>query len=370
MSRPLEIATSEAVGKPVLPLAMIVYLDIADDPLFAWTGIGDLTFGAPELIANGKFDYNLNGWVKGYGDPKAELINNAIRITTVSGSWASHSYSFPTVVGQEYKTSVRLVGTSNGGAHFIKSDSAVDWGVNRADLMPNNTTTPGVYAGKFTATAATSYIHVLGGNAAGSTATYDDISVAEQSAGLTTGDPSLDGKTFKGLGTIAEISNISDGIGGSDAIEIAMPGVDPFQPAMRQLITDRRRWQFRRAVVWMLALDPDTDAIVGKPFRVKTGRMDRMPYTEGRDGGVIKVRIEGQQAYGNEPLNTRYSEQVDLDPNDNSQQWVHHLANITPELGIKTEIPGAGNTGASVSIGGGSGFNGSRNSGGRRVGRN
>jgi hypothetical protein len=214
MSRPLDPATKTATSQPVLPLAMIVYLDIETDPLFAWTGIGDLTFGASE-----------------------------------------------------------------------------------------------------------------------------------------TGDPSLDGKTFKGLGTVAEISDVSDGVGGSDALEIALPGVDPFEPMMRQLITDRRRWQFRRAIVWMLTLDPDTDAIVGKPFRVKTGRIDRMPYAEARNGGVIKCRIEGQQAYGNEPLNTRYSEQFDINPNDKSQQWTHSLANMSPEIGKVS-------TGIGKSGGGGSGSSG------------
>ncbi len=203
MTRPLETATATAVSAPILPLAAIVYLDILDDPLFAWTGIDDLIFTA----------------------------------------------------GQ-------------------------------------------------------------------------------------TGDISLDSKTFKGIGTIIEISNVSEGVGGSDALEMSLPGVDPLQPMMKQLITDRRRWQFRRAIVWMLVLDPVTGSIEGKPFRIKTGRMDKMPYTESNQGGVIKVKIEGQQAYGSEPLNSRYSEQVDLNPNDNSQKWVHSLANITPDFNAEVSSGG------------------------------
>lgn len=221
MTRPLETATREALDKPVLPLAVILYLDIADDPLFAWTGIGDLAFAAAE-----------------------------------------------------------------------------------------------------------------------------------------TGDPSLDGKTFKGLGILAEVSQVSEGVGGSDALEISLPGVDPFEPMMRQLITNRNRWQFRRAVVWMMALDPDTDLIAGKPFRIKTGRMDRMPYSESGRGGVAKVRIEGQQAYGNQPLYSRYAEQRDININDISQTWVHALANVSPEMGQRS----AGAGGSTGGRGGGSygGFGGSR----------
>jgi len=196
MTRPLTAATKAAFDKPILPLAVILYLDIEGDPLFAWTGIGDLPFAINE-----------------------------------------------------------------------------------------------------------------------------------------TGDPSLDGKTFYGTGNIMEVSEVSDGVGGSDALEISLPGVDLGQPMLRQLITNRKRWQFRRAVVWLMALDPDTDAIAGKPFRIKTGRMDKMPYTENDKSGTVTCRIEGQQAYGNIPLATRYSEQTDINPNDTSQRYVHSLANMTASIG-------------------------------------
>ena len=220
MTRLLEAATAAAVEKPVLPLAVLVYLDIQDDPLIAWSGIGDLIFAA----------------------------------------------------GQ-------------------------------------------------------------------------------------TGDPSLDGKTFKGTGNLIQVGSVSEGVGGSDALEISMPGVDPFEPALRQLITNRNRWQFRRAVVWVMALDPDTDAIVGKPFRIKTGRMDKMPFSENNREGVIKCSIEGQQAYGNSALGTRYSEQRDINPKDTSQLYVHYLANVTAEMGkpSASAVPSIGQVLGAV-FGGGGGF--------------
>lgn len=219
MTRPLHATTSTAVGKPVLPLAVILYLDVKDDPLFAWTGIGDLPFVAAQ-----------------------------------------------------------------------------------------------------------------------------------------TGDPSLDGFTFYGTGNIVEVGQVSEGVGGSDALEITMPGVDIAEPMMRQLIRDQRRWQFRRAVVWLMALDPDTDVIAGKPFRIKTGRMDAMPYLEDDEKGVIKVKIEGQQAYSNQALSTRYSEQLDIDATDTSQNWVHSLANMTAELGKSSGSSPANNQALNGSYGGGGGF--------------
>ncbi len=214
MTRPLETLTALAFDKPVLPLAAIISLDIENDPLYCWSGIGDLVFTAAQ-----------------------------------------------------------------------------------------------------------------------------------------TGDPSLDGFTFKGTGNLIQISNVSEGVGGSDVLEVALPGVDINEPMLRQLITFRRRWQFRRAVVWLMALDEVTGAIAGKPFRIKTGRMDRMPLSESKGNGVVKCRIEGQQAYGNIPLGTRYSEQRDLNPNDNSQEYVHSLANMKAKIGVAS---GSGSPSAGIPGGGGS----------------
>lgn len=225
MTRPLDPDTALAVVKSVLPLAAIVRLDVMDDPLFCWTGLGDLVFAAAE-----------------------------------------------------------------------------------------------------------------------------------------TGDSALDTFTFKGTGLAADISTISEGVGGSDVLEIAFPGVDLDLPMLRQLLRDRRRWQFRRAWVWLMALDPDTDLIAGKPFRVKTGRMDNMPYSENSGQAIAKVRIEGQQSYGDQALGTRYSEQPDINPLDISQKFAYSLANMTAALGQASATPGTGagaSTGVGMSVGSSGGGGGS-----------
>ncbi len=110
-----------------------------------------------------------------------------------------------------------------------------------------------------------------------------------------------------------------------------------------------------------MALDPVTEAIVGKPFRIKTGRMDQMPYTDNNGTGIVKVRVEGQQAYGDEALGTRYSEQIDINPLDKSQKWAHSLANMTAALGQvsgaapSTSLSGVGGGGVGGGSGGGGG---------------
>jgi len=154
-----------------------------------------------------------------------------------------------------------------------------------------------------------------------------------------TGDTMLDGKTFTGSGNVIEVGSATDAVGGSDVMTISLPGVDITMPALRQLIYNRNRWQFRRAMVWMMTLDPVTYAIVGQPFRIKTGRMDTMPYSESASGGIVSCRIEGQQAYGKQPLMTRYSEQLDLDSADVSQNYIYSLANMTAALGTASAAP-------------------------------
>jgi hypothetical protein len=202
MTRPLDSATATGFDQPILPLATIIRLDIVGDPLYCWTGIGDLVFGA--------------------------------------------------------------------GA---------------------------------------------------------------------TGDTALDGLTFLGTGTAIEIGSIGDGVGGSDVLELALAGVSLTDPMLRQLITNHNRWQFKPAYVWMMLLDPVTNAIVGKPFRIKTGRIDQMPYDEDKGKGIVKCRIEGQQSYGKQPLATRYSEQKDINSADTSQNWVYSLANMTAEFGKPSAAP-------------------------------
>ena len=158
-------------------------------------------------------------------------------------------------------------------------------------------------------------------------------------AGGATGDSYLDGNTFIGAGTAIEIGNATDQIGGSDVLTLSLAGVDITQPILRQVIYNRDRWQFRRALIWMMTLDPVTYAITGKPFRIKTGRMDQMPYTENASGGIVQCKIEGQQSYGKQPLMTRYSEQLDIDSADISQNYIYSLANMTAALGTPSATP-------------------------------
>jgi hypothetical protein len=148
-------------------------------------------------------------------------------------------------------------------------------------------------------------------------------------------DSALSGLVFSGIANVGTIAAIVDDKSGSQAVKLALAGVDPTQEALRQIVFDQRRWQFRQAWMWVVLLN-SSGAIIGDPVRVKTGRMDQMMHTDGNEGqseSTISVTIESHQAYSSRALNTKYSEQNQIDATDTSQNYVHDLANIQPTIG-------------------------------------
>jgi hypothetical protein len=159
-------------------------------------------------------------------------------------------------------------------------------------------------------------------------------------------DTALAGLTFEGIThLVGEVSPVTEGQGGSEALMLSLPGVNMTDEAMRQVVYDRRRWQFRQAWVWVALLDA-SGAIVGAPIRLKSGRMDLMTVIEEDDGsGTVQCQIESAQSYQSEAIATRYSEQKELDATDTSQDYVWALANMTPTLGEATNLPLGGYAG-------------------------
>lgn len=148
-----------------------------------------------------------------------------------------------------------------------------------------------------------------------------------------TGDTKLDGMTFTGIThLVAQVGSVQDKQGGSGPLEIALPGVNLMDEAMKQVIYDQRKWQRKPGYVWVALFDTVTGALIGKPISVRRGLMDQMVVEETDAGGVIRCTIEGQQAYASPASGSRYSEQAELDATDNSQQHVWTLANMSADL--------------------------------------
>lgn len=147
-----------------------------------------------------------------------------------------------------------------------------------------------------------------------------------------TGDAMLDGITFTMGGHIAEFSSVIDSSDGSQPVSITLPGIDPNDVALKQIIWDARIWQFKPAYIWLALLD-DNSAIIGTPIRLKTARIDTIEYQGLATEAKLICTIEGHQAWAGEALNSRWSEQKLIDPTDTSNNYVATLANKQPTLG-------------------------------------
>lgn len=148
-----------------------------------------------------------------------------------------------------------------------------------------------------------------------------------------TGDPALDGYTFTGLGQLATIGQIQESENGSGPVSITVPGVDPEVAGFKPFIADARRWQFRRAVLWFSYVTADGTGLVDSPEREKTGRMDDMDIEHSGDTCTITLNLEGFAASSGPPLNSRYADQAEIDPDDISQIYVADLSNRQVQLG-------------------------------------
>lgn len=147
-----------------------------------------------------------------------------------------------------------------------------------------------------------------------------------------TGDSALDGNTFIGLGNIGKIGDIEDTENGSNAVQLVLPGVDLNETALQEVVLNERLWQNRQGWIWFGLLDTTYNTIIS-PTRVKTGRMDQMTVSGSGSTGTVTVALESHQSYVSQALNTRYSQQDELDGTDTSQDYVHDLANRQPGIG-------------------------------------
>ena len=151
-----------------------------------------------------------------------------------------------------------------------------------------------------------------------------------------TGDAALDGYTFDGSGELGKIEPIKEGDTGSSSVMLSLPGIDLEKIALEQVVSDQRRWQFRRAWIWLGLLNTSL-SVIANPTRIKTGRMDQMKLDADGKTGTVSVILESHQAYASQPLGSRYIQQPTVDPADISQKYVHDLYNRRPPIGEKTD---------------------------------
>ena len=129
----------------------------------------------PPFITNGTFDTNVTGWTAGINTPVLTWASGTLNLGSSTG-YANIYQTIPTVVGGVYRLSGQIVSvTGAGSVGYIRKTDSTNYAspnlVNAADAAA-----PGWYDSNFTATATTSYIHLINGPA-GTSTNFDNINV-------------------------------------------------------------------------------------------------------------------------------------------------------------------------------------------------
>lgn len=166
---------------------------------------------------------------------------------------------------------------------------------------------------------------------------YGTISFGESE----TDDDALNGKTFLGLGTFAAMGAFDESDSGSGPVRLTIPGVDPSLAGFAPLVSEARRWQWRRAVLWFSYVAEDGSGLIDYPEREKTGRMDGLLVQMDGETCTITIDLEGYAASSGPPLGSQYADQQEIDPTDISQTFVGDLINRQPDIGVSGNAGGA-----------------------------
>lgn len=139
------------------------------------------------------------------------------------------------------------------------------------------------------------------------------------------GDAALDGYTFDPINPYLEISKISEGWAGAGPVSITLQGNDLDDPALRQVVRDRRAWRGKKAYLWLGLLDSDL-GVINYPVRIKTGVMTRMLTT--RDGRTSYVAVTIDSDIGRaDSAPFRILDHVRFFPSDTFSTYLVKLSN-------------------------------------------
>ena len=120
----------------------------------------------PELITNGTFDTNINGWTQQTGS--ISWTANGIRVTDVAGTDGEARQTLTLVVGRSYKITYTINSIDPGNLVIVRILDGVNF-----DALHSTT---GTFSGIFTATAANNRIGLVS-SSTNASAVFDDISI-------------------------------------------------------------------------------------------------------------------------------------------------------------------------------------------------
>lgn len=133
------------------------------------------------------------------------------------------------------------------------------------------------------------------------------------------------GNTYVGVGALGTISAVQEGTEvHADGITVALSGIDP--ALLAECMTDIR--QGAPAKVWFGLLS--NGAILGAPYLIFSGQVDKPTIAPGADEVTISLACESRMVNGQRARNRRYTaadQHLDY-PTDTGMNWVEEMNDI------------------------------------------
>lgn len=158
------------------------------------------------------------------------------------------------------------------------------------------------------------------------------------------GDPALDGQTFAPMLPALKMTPIQEDMGIGQPVTLAVTGNDLDDPALRQVVRDKRQWLLKKAYLWLGLLDADEHSVIADPVRIKTGYMTEIE-TERKDK-TNEVRVTIDEDLGNaRSAPFRWIDHTRLFPSDTFSTFIIKLANKPRGL-ESSDVNNTGGSGA------------------------
>lgn len=136
----------------------------------------------------------------------------------------------------------------------------------------------------------------------------------------------VSGQTFVGVGSFAEVGAITEGTDvEAKGTYLKLSGIDPV--LLGESLNDIQTGL--QALVWLGALDAN-GVVIGTPYQVFSGIIDRPTVEMGVDTVAITLNLEGKVIDFSRASNRKYTsaDQRAVYPHDSGFDWVEQLNNI------------------------------------------
>ena len=147
------------------------------------------------------------------------------------------------------------------------------------------------------------------------------------------GDLIWNGNTFKGVGSLGSLGDFKEGSEvRADGTTVELSGIDPVY--LGEALTDI--WLGAPAFRWLGAVQPGTRTLIGTPYLLFAGQVDKPSLSTGPEKMTISLALETKLINHSRAANRRYTtndQHSNGYPDDTGFNWVETLNDIALQWG-------------------------------------